>query len=221
MTSINSELLNQFKEFDSATIFNGMVKHLGLPNVENTNHQIRYLLPALGTVVGYAATSEVTTNDADSPAIEWADYYEYLEQQPGPIIAVMKDVDSQPGRGACFGDGMARLHKRLGTVGVIVDGTARDLTGIEGVGLPIWGWGTVPGHGVFHMTRFDIPVTVGQVRIRPGDLILADRDGAVRIPTEHAADILRLAGEVREREAEIFAFYDSPDFTVAKMRERR
>jgi 4-hydroxy-4-methyl-2-oxoglutarate aldolase len=78
----------------------------------------------------------------------------------------------------------------------------------------------VPGHGVFHVTRFNSPLTVGQLRIRPGDLLFADSDGCVRIPTEHAADILRLAGEVRRREAEIFAFYESPDFSVQKMRER-
>lgn len=62
---------------------------------------------------------------------------------------------------------------------------------------------------------------MGQLRIRPGDLIFADSDGCVRIPNEHADDILRLAGEVRAKEAGIFAFYKSPDFTVQKMRERR
>jgi 4-hydroxy-4-methyl-2-oxoglutarate aldolase len=116
---------------------------------------------------------------------------------------------------------MATVHARLGVVGALVDGTVRDLVGIRRVGLPMWAWGTVPGHGVFHVTRIDTPITVGQLRIRPGDLIFADSDGTVRIPTEHAADILRLAGEVRQREAEIFDFYKSPDFSVQKMRERR
>lgn len=218
-------ILAGLQEFDSATIFNALVKKFGLPNEEYTDHTIRCLLPELGSVVGYAVTSEVTTNDADSPALEWLDYYAYLEQashayDAAPLIAVMKDVDARPGRGASFGDGMATVHKRLGVVGGIIDGTVRDLLGIRRVGLPMWAWGTVPGHGVFHVTRFDTPITVGQLRIRPGDLILADSDGCVRIPTEHAADILRLAGEIRHWEADIFDFYKSPDFSVQKMRER-
>ena len=165
-------------------------------------------------------TAEITTNDPDSPRINWIDFYEHMHQQEGPFFTVMKDVDSRPGRGAGFGDGMARLYKRLGAVGAIVDGSVRDLAGIRAVGLPIWGWGTVPGHGVFNLTRFNEPVTVGQTRIRPGDLILADADGCVRIPTEHAEDILRLAGEVRAHEADVFGFYDSADFTMDKLREK-
>ena len=75
------------------------------------------MLPDCGSAIGYAVTSEVTTNDPDSPALDWLDYYEYLEATPGPLIAVMKDVDSRPGRGASFGDGMATIHQRLGVVG--------------------------------------------------------------------------------------------------------
>ncbi|MEZ4865723.1 MAG: RraA family protein [Caldilineaceae bacterium] len=219
-TTVEPAILAGLREFDSATIFNAMVQKFGLPNEEYTDHSIRCLLPELGNVIGYAATAEVTTNDADSPALPWIDYYDYLDQMAGPIVAVLKDVDARPGRGASFGDGMATVHRRLNVVGAIVDGTVRDLAGIRKVGLPIWAWGTVPGHGAFHVTRFNTPITVGQVRVRPGDLIFADSDGCVRIPIEHAADILRLAGEVRRNEAEIFAFYNSPDFSVAKMRER-
>lgn len=220
MQQVDPEILEGFKTFDSATIFNAMVRKLGLPNEEYTDHSIRCLLPDLGAVIGYAVTAEVTTNDPDTPAISWADYYELIEQTPGPLIAVLKDVDSRPGRGASFGDGMATLHKRLGVVGALVDGTIRDLAGINKVGLPIWAWGTVPGHGVFNLTRFNTPLTVGRLRIRPGDLLFADGDGCVRIPVEHAADILRLADEVRTYERDIFDFYRSPDFTVKKMRER-
>lgn len=221
MSTVSQELINAFKEFDSATVFNAMVLKLGLPNEEYTDHTIRCLLPELGPVVGLAVTAEVTTNDPDSSRIDWPDYYELLERSSGPLVAVMKDVDSRPGRGASFGDGMATLHRRLGVVGALVDGTVRDLPGIRKVGLPMWAWGTVPGHGVFNLTRFNTPVTIGQLRIRPGDLILADSDGCVRIPIDQAETILQGAAEVRAKEAAIFDFYKSPDFTVQKMRERR
>ena len=149
-----SEQIAALKRYDSATIFNAVALKLGLPNLDYTDHTIRCLLPDLGLVVGFAVTAEVTTNDDDSTALEWIDYYDYLDSQQGPLIAVFQDTDINPGRGASFGDGMARIHKRLGVEGVIVEGTVRDLIGIQQVGLPVWAWGTVPGHGVFNMTRF-------------------------------------------------------------------
>jgi 4-hydroxy-4-methyl-2-oxoglutarate aldolase len=220
MSSVPDEVLEGLKQYDSATLFNAAVKGFGLPNEDYTDHTIRCLLPALGPFLGYAVTAEVTTSDPDSPALEWADYYEVLEQSEGPVVAVLKDVDSRPGRGASFGDGMAALHKRLGAVGVVVEGTVRDLEGIEQVGMPVMGWGRVPGHGQFNLTRVNAPLTVGQMRVRPGDLIFADGDGCFCFAPERAADILRLAAEVRAFETEVHATYEAPDYTVASMRQR-
>ena len=216
-----SEQIAALKRYDSATIFNAVALKLGLPNLDYTDHTIRCLLPDLGLVVGFAVTAEVTTNDDDSTALEWIDYYDYLDSQQGPLIALFQDTDINPGRGASFGDGMARIHKRLGVEGVIVEGTVRDLIGIQQVGLPVWAWGTVPGHGVFNMNRFGAPVTAGRLRIHSGDLLLADGDGCVRIPTEHVDDVLRLAEEVRTREAGIFDFYESDTFSLQEMRARQ
>ena len=216
-----SDQIAALKQYDSATIFNAVALKLGLPNLDYTDHTIRCLLPDLGLVVGFAVTAEVTTNDEDSTALEWIDYYDYLGSQQGPLIAVFQDLDTSPGRGASFGDGMARVHKRLGVEGVVVGGAVRDLIGIRQVGLPVWGWGAVPGHGLFNMNRFGAPVTVGRLRIHPGDLVLADGDGCVRIPTEHIDDVLRLAEEVRTREAALFDFYESDTFSLQAMRARQ
>ena len=215
MTHVSREVLEAFKTFDSPTIFNAVVLKLGLPNEDYTDYRIRSLLPELGPFIGYAVTAEVTTNDADSLALPWEDYYGQIDAVEGPVVALIKDVDSRPGRGASFGDGMARLHKRLGVVGAIVDGTVRDLEGIRQVGLPIYAWGRVPGHGVFNVTRVNVPLTIGQMRVGPGDLVFADGDGCVRIPLQHAEEVLALAGQVRDKEADIFALYDSPDFSFA------
>ena len=216
-----SEQIAALKRYDSATIFNAVALKLGLPNLDYTDHTIRCLLPDLGLVVGFAVTAEVTTNDEDSTALEWIDYYDYLGSQQGPLIAVFQDMDTSPGRGASFGDGMARVHKRLGVEGVIVGGTVRDLIGIREVGLPVWAWGKVPGHGLFNMNRFGAPVTVGRLRIHSGDLILADGDSCVRIPTDHIDDVLRLAEKVRTREAALFDFYESDGFSLQEMRARQ
>jgi regulator of RNase E activity RraA len=220
MLKTSQELLDRLAAFDSPTLFNAVTRRRGTPGENYTDHTIRCLLPELGAVIGYVVTAEVTTNDPDSPSLDWNDYYALLEATPGPLIAVFKDVDSRPGRGASFGDGMATLHQRLGVTGVLVEGTVRDLAGIRRVGLPIFAWGTVPGHGVFNLTHFNQPLTVGQLRVRPGDLLMADPDGCVEIPVEAAAEVLRLAAQIRAEEEAIFAAYRAADFSVEKMRAK-
>ena len=84
------------------------------------------------------------TND-DEEHIGFGEYWKVLKEAEGPIVTLLKDIDSDPGRGASTGDGMSRNHKFYGVVGCIVDGTVRDVPGIEKVGLPVMGWGTVPG----------------------------------------------------------------------------
>jgi regulator of RNase E activity RraA len=205
---------------DTPTVFNAMVTRFGLPNEEYTDHTIRCLLPELGTVIGYAATVEVTTNDPDSPAASWRDHYRHLEEAEGPHVVVMRDVDSRPGRGASFGDVMAVMHKRLGVAGVVVDGTIRDLDGIRDVGLPMFAWGVVPGHGVFRPVRVGTPITVGQLRIRQGDLVMADSNGCLRVPLDRAEETLAAVQSVIDLEDGKRRFAESPEFTAAEAARR-
>lgn len=128
-----------------------------------------------------------------------------LKATEGPLVAVFKDIDSSPGRGASFGDGMARQHKMNGVTGAVVDGTVRDLAGIRRVGLPILAWGKVPGHGQFACKRINVDMTVGDLDISPGDILFGDEDGIVRVPIKNAAEVLVAAHEIRQMEGGIFA----------------
>jgi len=230
----SSEVLAGLKEFDTATLFNAVIESQGASQggteleeqggmPENyTGPEIKCFLPELGRAVGYAVTSELTTNDPDSVPIPWADYYNAIEETPTQMIAVMKDVDSRPGRGASFGDGMAALHKALGVTGVIVHGSVRDLMGIKVVGLPVWGSGLVPGHGVFNLLRFNESVTAGQLGSSPGELLIADMDGCVKIPAGVDPEaVLQKAREIRDREKEMFDFVIKPGLTMKKLEEFR
>jgi hypothetical protein len=104
-----SEIFEALKEFDSATIFNAVIEEMGgLDGAElegkggipiiYTGPEIRSLLPGLGRAIGTVVTTEVTPLDPDSAAIPWDEYYDTLDATPGPIVAVMKDVDPLPGR---------------------------------------------------------------------------------------------------------------------------
>ncbi|MBI3943328.1 MAG: RraA family protein [Chloroflexi bacterium] len=222
MQQVSAEILKGLLDFDAPTIFNAVVAVLNKQNEDYqcyTGPEVRYLLPDLGRIIGYAVTSEVTPLDPHAPAIPWNDYYDALYAMPGPKIACMKDVDKQVGRGASFGDGMATLHKAFGCTGAIVDGSVRDIDGIRRVGLPMFGGGLVPGHGPFQLVRQGQPIMVGRMWVRQGDLLFGDTDGIVRIPNDKAAEVLERAGQIRKAEADIFAFYHTPGLTMDMVKE--
>ena len=216
----DNNILDKLSAFDTATVFNAMVSIKGLPNFDYMDNSIRCLLPNLGTAIGYAVTAEVTTNDQDSPQVPFSNYYDVLNETKGPIFALLKDVDSLPGRGDAFGDNMAALHKRLGVTGVIIDGSIRDLSGIIEVGLPVWSSGIVPGHGRFVPTRVNNPVTIAGLRVRPKEIIMADENGVLRIPTDDIKLIHQEALAVRRKEIEMREQFIDKGIPYEKLRQQ-
>ena len=222
-------IYQQLRTFDSPTIFNAVDKYINESNTYSrdthslmyTDKTIKCLLPELGSIVGKAITAEVTTNDPDSKSIPWDEYYSTLENSDNPIISVIKDVDSNPGRGACFGDGMAYGHKMLGVEGAIVDGTVRDLDGIKEASLPIWANGLVPGHGTFNLISVNSSIVVGNLRIEENDILVADINGCTKIPREfNIEEIVDLAIQIREFEKNIFEIYKQPNMTYSEARNK-
>ena len=215
MILASEDTIKLLYSLDSATVFNAVVESMGgsqgglelegkggVP-LNYMGPEIRSVIPALGKSVGYAVTAELTSNDPDSPSLPWEEHYTALENSPNPTIAIIKDVDSNPGRGACFGDGMAAKYSTLGVSGVIVEGSARDIAGITKVGMPLWATGSVPGHGVFNLISVNKSIVVGSLRIHPGELLIADLDGCTKIPLGLDPNkIANIAKEIQIRELE-------------------
>ncbi|MBM3933739.1 MAG: RraA family protein [SAR202 cluster bacterium] len=230
MGMASKEVLDGMKDMDTATLFNAVVaamggsqggfeleKKGGMP-VNYTDNTLRCLLPELGIAAGYAVTMEVTTNDPDSSALKWDEYYDMLAKTPGPKFAIVKDVDSKPGRGASFGDGMAATHKLLGVTGAAVDGSVRDLMGIKKVGLPMWGKGLVPGHGIFNLISVNRPIVACGLLVKPGDFIVADMDGITKVPLEmDLAAVLKEALKIRRKEGAYHEQFKKPGATKASI----
>jgi len=105
------------------------------------------------------------------------------------------------------------VHKALGCLGVITDGAIRD--------IPQWAPGfqalagsIAPSHAFVHLQGFDEPVTVAGMAVRPGDLVHADRHGAIVVPHEAAADLPAACDLLLRREAAILDVARSEDFTI-------
>lgn len=111
--------------------------------------------------------------------------------QPGDVLVVVCQAELS---GAQWGDLAARYALRKGLAGVVVQGCVRDVDQVRELGLPVWSthiWPIHPdkrGHGFVNA-----PVVCEGVEIRPGDLIVADGDGVIRVPRGNAAQVVDAA----------------------------
>lgn len=120
-------------------------------------------------------------------------------------------VWSGDGEGVCFfGELIAIGMRERGCVGALVDGGVRDVAWLGRHGFPVYARYRTPiqSIGRWKVTGADVPVslpgaTVRRVEVRPGDLILADEDGALAIPAAVAERVLEQAEAIGRREAEI------------------
>ena len=102
-----------------------------------------------------------------------------------------------------FGDILAQRMKVRGVAGLVTDGVMRDKAGVLETGLPVWCAGVAAPPSVAGLTfvGWQEPVGCGGCAIYPGDVVVADGDGAVVIPAALADEVARLGTEQEELEA--------------------
>lgn len=117
------------------------------------------------------------------------------EIQPGDVLVVQAHGSPYTG---CFGDMLVRYFKRKGGAGIVVDGCIRDSPRVGQLGVPIWCTGTTPHYASqaeLFPWAYHVPVACGGVLVLPGDLVVADDDGAVVVPRQRAQAVLDAAAE--------------------------
>lgn len=105
-----------------------------------------------------------------------------IEDMPAGCIAV---VDAMGVRDAgIFGDILCARMARRGVAALVTDGVVRDLAGVLGTDLPVWCSGAAAPPSVAGLTfvAWQQPIACGGVAVFPGDVVVADDDGAVLIP---------------------------------------
>ncbi|QYN26367.1 ribonuclease activity regulator RraA [Amycolatopsis sp. DSM 110486] len=122
------------------------------------------------------------------------------EIQPGDVLVVQAYGSAFTG---CFGDMLVRYFKRKGGAGIVVDGRIRDSPRVEQLGVPIWCTGTTPHYASqaeLFPWAYHVPVACGGVLVLPGDLVVADDDGAVVVPKLKAPHVMEAARDHEEWE---------------------
>ena len=124
-----------------------------------------------------------------------------IEAMPEGCIAVIAaDGCSDAG---VFGDILCERMRYRKVAALVTDGVMRDLDGVDATNLPVWASGAAAPPSVAGLTfvNWNEPVGCGGVAIFPGDVIVADRDGAVVIPQNIVAEVLAEAIEQEAFEA--------------------
>jgi regulator of RNase E activity RraA len=160
-----------------------------------------YLRPlALDMVVAGWARTVACTDVYHVPAEPYAMELEALDSTlPGEVLVVSTNNST---RNAPWGELLSTATVARGGRGAIVDGLVRDTKRIREMGFPVFAAGIKPvdskGRGV--VFDYNIPVNCAGVLVTPGDLVVADCDGVVVVPSEAAEETIRLAKDKATRE---------------------
>jgi len=110
---------------------------------------------------------------------------------PGDVVVVTMP---EPAPVALVGELLATQMTLRGAAGLLVDASVRDFEELVALGMPVWTrWVRVRGAGKSAVGTVGEPVTVGGAAVRRGDLVVLDRDGAVVVARERAAEVLEAA----------------------------
>ena len=218
-TDLTAADLNKLTEWDTPTICNGL-EHLSSEyRVKSfTVEQMQCFDPSLPPIIGYARTAMIrsmTPPEGEPEDIRKmrARYYETISAPPNPSISVIQDLDPTPGFGAFWGEVNTAIHKGLGCLGVVTNGSFRDIDACA-PGFQLLGGKVAPSHAWVHLVAIECEVNIFGMAVKPNDIIHADRHGAVVVPEECVKELPSAIDVLTRREAVILEVARSPGFNV-------
>ncbi|HKV46174.1 MAG TPA: RraA family protein [bacterium] len=208
--------LAELRLYSSPTIANAIETFNVRPRTAGfMSSQIRCIFPELGTMVGYAFTATIRASAPPPPAAaalrpaSWR----ALEELPAPRIVVIQDLDDPPGVGAFWGDVQSNIHRALGCVGTVTNGSVRDLDEVRALGFHFFAGSVSVSHAYVHLVEIGGVVQVGGLTVRPGDLLHGDPHGIVSIPLEIAGRISEGVEKVDRVERQLINYCQAPGFS--------
>src|ERR1700730_7136432 len=209
MTAPSPSHFDFLQSIDTPTVCN--LVEIVAPERRGFGYTVKHLhcpFPDLAPIVGFAKT--VTFKAKDAVALGDAgymqrrlDYLDYVAASPRPSIMVMEDLDGEHvGYGAFWGEVQSNVHKALGCLGVVTNGSIRDIPMIA-PGFQMLAGSLAPSHAYTHVEDFGIPVTVHGMKVNSGDLIHADQHGAIVLPLDILDKLPAALEDINAREARI------------------
>jgi regulator of RNase E activity RraA len=211
------------RSIDTPTVCN--VLEMVAPERRGHGYTVKHLhcpFPDLPPMVGFAKTVTMRAR-AKVPLGEAGymnkrlDYLDYVAAAPVPGIAVIEDLDEPAGYGAFWGEVQSNVHQALGCLGTITNGSVRDIPQIP-PGFQMLAGSIGPSHAYVHVVDFGIDVSVHGMKVKSGDLIHADRHGAVVVPLATIDAMPAALDKLLKKEAAIIGAARAPGMTVEKIK---
>jgi 4-hydroxy-4-methyl-2-oxoglutarate aldolase len=216
--------LEALRAYDTPTLANALDGLTDRPATEGfTRPPIHSILPALPPMVGWAVTATMTSEapfaSPEAKASAMTPLYRLVEEAPTPSVIVVQDLDG--GAGCLWGEVNSTICAAMGCEGVVTDGLVRDLPDVEAVGFRYLARGVGVARANTQIVATDVPVTVGGMAVVPGDVVHADRHGALVIPASALDDLPAAADAVIAREDRLLTWVRSSDFVPGELAARR
>jgi hypothetical protein len=212
--------LELLKQWDTPTICNGL--EIVTPERRAIGFTVEPMVaidPKAPPMVGLARVGMIRAKEAPrSKLTDRADWYDYVATSDLPTVVVLQDIDERPGYGAFWGEVNSTVHKALGALGCVTNGSFRDLEAWA-PGFQMLGGRVGPSHAHVHMVDYGKPVNVFGMQVQHDDVIHADCHGAVVVPAEAVRKLPAAIDLISRREKVILDICRAPGFTPAKLRE--
>jgi regulator of RNase E activity RraA len=205
------------RSIDTPTVCN--LIEIAVPERRGAGYTIKHLhcpFPDLPPMVGFAKTATIRARDAvsgPSTMQKRLEYLDYVAAAPRPTVVLIEDRDEPAGYGAFWGEVQTNVHKALGCLGTVTNGSIRDIPAIA-EGFQMLAGSIGPSHAYVHVVEFGVPVAIAGMAANSGDLIHADRHGAVIVPVDKIDAMQAALDGLIKQEARIIAAARAPGATV-------
>ena len=195
---LSHEELLKLKRWNTPTICNGWEQITRYETGGSAGFNIEEtidFMPHMGPMVGYAVTVKIEPGNPvhRQRTNAWEDYRAYIASVPGPKIVVVQDLDKPFTYGAFWGEVNSNIHNALGCVGTIIDGAIRDLDEMNNAGFKALARRLSVSHAYSTPVEWNCEVEVFGRKVKPGQLIHADKHGFIVIPAEDEEKLLDAA----------------------------
>ena len=216
------EQLEALRRLDACTLANAIETfHERLRNEGFMDQTVHCLFPRLQPMLGYAVTVKIRgsappTTDGAYP--DRTDWWDYVLSLPAPRVVVVQDVATRLGLGSLVGAVHMNILRTLHCVGVVTNGSVRDIPAAESAGFRLFAGSVSVSHAYVHIVEIGRTVEIGGLRIQSGDLLHGDLHGVQSIPLDLAARIPPVAAKIAAHDQALIALCRSPEFSLEKLR---
>lgn len=212
------------RRFDTPTICNALERvEPGRRSFGYTRRSL-HVVNNVGPVVGFARTATMRSaipseRASDQLKRDRLRYYEYVHDGEGvPKVCVMQDLDgADAGTGPFWGEFNTRIHRAMGVVAVVTDGSVRDVDQLPD-DLMLLSAGLRPSHAHVHITDFGAQVNVYGMSTQHDHIVHADQHGAVTFPAELASSVVENAEAFVAAEAPVIAACKADALTLEELK---